>query len=54
MTATNEQLLALRQQIDNVDKKIQTLINERAGYAVEVAKIKKNQEDNPIFLPSRT
>ena len=49
MTATNEQLLALRQQIDNVDKKIQTLINERAGYAVEVAKIKKNQEDNPIF-----
>lgn len=39
----------LRQQIDALDKKIQQLLNERAGVAGEVAVAKKEQEDHPIF-----
>lgn len=46
---STDELLALRQKIDNVDEKLQALINERAGYAAEVARAKKNHEDNPIF-----
>ena len=46
---SNDELMGLRQKIDEVDEKIQRLINERAGYAVQVAKAKKTQEDNPIF-----
>lgn len=48
-TMSNDELIGLRQKIDEVDEKIQRLINERAGYAVQVAKAKKTQEDNPIF-----
>lgn len=39
----------LRSQIDDVDKQIQTLINERAKLAQEVAIVKKNHEDDPVF-----
>lgn len=45
----NVDLALLRQKIDDVDEKIQALINERASYAIQVAKTKQNQEDNPIF-----
>ena len=48
-TISQDELLSLRNKIDAVDEKIQTLINERASYAVQVAKAKKTQEDNPIF-----
>lgn len=48
-TMSNDELVGLRQKIDEVDEKIQRLINERAGYAMQVAKAKKTQEDNPIF-----
>ena len=47
-TAVN--LSELRDKIDNVDKQIQSLINERASYAIAVAKSKKDNEDNPIFF----
>lgn len=49
MSQTTPNLTELRDKIDNVDKQIQALINERARYAVAVAKAKKNNEDNPIF-----
>lgn len=48
-TTTKTDLLALRDKIDSVDKQIQALINERASYAVAVAKAKKDNEGNPIF-----
>ncbi len=48
-TPTDIDLTLLRQQIDAVDEKIQALINERASYAIQVAKAKQNQENNPIF-----
>jgi chorismate mutase/prephenate dehydratase len=32
-TMSNDELIGLRQKIDEVDEKIQRLINERAGYA---------------------
>ena len=46
---TSVNLSELRDKIDNVDKQIQSLINERASYAIAVAKSKKDNEDNPIF-----
>ncbi|MFW2177387.1 MULTISPECIES: prephenate dehydratase [unclassified Moraxella] len=46
---SSNDLLALRQKIDTVDEQIQKLINERAGYANQVAIAKKDSEDNPIF-----
>ncbi|ELA08654.1 bifunctional prephenate dehydratase/chorismate mutase [Moraxella macacae 0408225] len=48
-TLDTEQLLQLRQQIDSVDKQIQALINERAGFAKQVAALKQQHEQNPIF-----
>lgn len=38
-----------RTQIDAIDEKIQTLINERAKVAQQVAVAKKNHENHPIF-----
>ena len=40
---------SLRNQIDNIDEQIQTLINQRAKIAQEVANVKKNHENDPIF-----
>lgn len=48
-TQSPNDLTALRQKIDGVDEQIQRLINERAGYAADVARAKKDSEDNPIF-----
>ncbi|MGP1605064.1 MAG: prephenate dehydratase [Moraxella sp.] len=39
----------LRNQIDTIDEQIQTLINQRAKIAQEVANVKKNHENDPIF-----
>ncbi|WFF39629.1 prephenate dehydratase [Moraxella nasibovis] len=39
----------LRGRIDSIDEQIQTLINERASIAQEVAIAKKNHENHPIF-----
>ncbi len=39
----------LRDKIDRIDEQIQTLINERASIAQEVAITKKNHENDPIF-----
>ncbi|WP_230657697.1 prephenate dehydratase [Psychrobacter sp. I-STPA10] len=47
--ATPEFLNVLRQKIDGVDQQIQALLNERATLAQQVATVKKDNEDHPIF-----
>lgn len=44
-----EFLNVLRQKIDGVDQQIQALLNERATLAQQVATVKKDNEDHPIF-----
>jgi len=48
----NPALLALREQIDAVDRELLTLLNRRAGLALEVGEIKKH-EGSPVFRPER-
>ena len=48
----NTALLALREQIDAVDRELLTLLNRRAGLALEVGEIKKH-EGSPVFRPER-
>ncbi|MDP3086248.1 MAG: chorismate mutase, partial [Rubrivivax sp.] len=45
-------LLALRQQIDGVDRELLALLNRRAGLALEVGELKKG-EGSPVFRPER-
>ncbi len=42
----------LRQRIDNLDRQLVQLINERAKVVVEVGKL-KNRTDKPIYVPAR-
>ncbi len=50
LTETEAQNLnTLRQQIDNLDKQIHTLLNDRAKVAGKVAEVKKEHENDPIF-----
>lgn len=49
MTMNTDGIKALRSQIDAIDEQIQTLINSRANLAKEVALIKKDHADHPIF-----
>ncbi|OPH37224.1 prephenate dehydratase [Moraxella atlantae] len=44
-----QDLAELRQQIDAVDAQIQTLINHRARLAIDVASIKKQSDESPVF-----
>ena len=44
-------LLEHRQKIDNIDKKILNLLNERAKLAVEIGKIK--QSSSAVYVPDR-
>jgi chorismate mutase/prephenate dehydratase len=46
------ELLALRQQIDSVDRELLALLNRRAGLALEVGEIKK-REGSVVFRPER-
>jgi len=46
------ELLALREQIDAVDRELLALLNRRAGLALEVGEIKK-QEGSVVFRPER-
>jgi chorismate mutase / prephenate dehydratase len=46
------ELLALRQKIDAVDRELLALLNRRAGLALEVGEIKK-QEGSVVFRPER-
>jgi chorismate mutase/prephenate dehydratase len=48
----NPSLLALREQIDAVDRELLALLNRRAGLALEVGEIKKH-EGSPVFRPER-
>lgn len=54
MTAVNEQLKALRNQIDSIDEQILSLISERARCAQQVAEVKK-AEGGPLvyYRPER-
>lgn len=46
----NEQRLSeIRQQIDDIDQKLQELINQRANLAVEVGSIKKESDAKTVF-----
>ncbi|MBP6900873.1 MAG: prephenate dehydratase [Burkholderiaceae bacterium] len=46
------ELLALRQQIDTVDRELLALLNRRAGLALEVGELKK-KEGSVVFRPER-
>ena len=45
-------LLALRERIDHVDRELLALMNQRAGLALEVGELKK-QEGSVVFRPER-
>lgn len=45
-------LKALREQIDRIDRKLVTLLNERAGLVVEVGKVKR-ASGVPVYAPHR-
>lgn len=51
-TAAAPGLLALRQQIDSVDRDLLDLLNRRAGLALEVGELKK-REGSVVFRPER-
>ncbi len=46
------ELLALRDKIDALDRELLALLNRRAGLALEVGELKK-QEGSPVFRPER-
>ena len=50
--ATQPELLALRDQIDAIDRELLALINRRAGVAQHVGEIKK-KEGSVVFRPER-
>ena len=50
--ATQPELLALREQIDAIDRELLALINRRAGVAQHVGEIKK-KEGSVVFRPER-
>jgi len=50
--ASDDELLALRGQIDNVDRELLALLNRRAGLALAVGEIKK-REGSVVFRPER-
>ncbi len=47
--STEQKLQAIRQRIDALDKEVQTLINERASLAQEVARVKLEAGDDAVF-----
>jgi chorismate mutase/prephenate dehydratase len=51
-TATNPELLSLRERIDAVDRELLALLNKRAGLALAVGEIKKH-EGSVVFRPER-
>jgi chorismate mutase/prephenate dehydratase len=50
--STDESLEALRDQIDDTDRRLLELVNRRAGLARRVGELKKH-EDAPIYRPER-
>lgn len=49
-----QQLKVIREKIDAVDLKIKDLLNKRARYALEIARIKQEEsEDIPVYRPER-
>lgn len=49
LPVNTDEIKGYRTQIDAIDEKIQTLINERAKVAQQVVVAKKNHENHPIF-----
>jgi chorismate mutase / prephenate dehydratase len=52
MTEPAPELLALRAQIDALDRELLSLLNRRAGLAMQVGELKK-REGSPVFRPER-
>lgn len=51
---TTDNLLALREQIDKIDREVQQLVSERAKIAIEVGSMKrKMQQDDVFYRPER-
>jgi len=48
-----KKLLVLRDRIDTVDKQIQSLLNERAQIAIDVATVKRGLGDTAFYRPDR-
>lgn len=49
-----DRLTELRDQLDDIDQQIATLLQQRAAISVEVGKTKREQQDNPVyFRPER-
>ncbi|QLH43858.1 MAG: chorismate mutase [Coxiellaceae bacterium] len=53
MSASDQGLVNIREQIDAIDQQIQDLLNQRAACALEVARIKQNSTDKAIYRPER-
>lgn len=51
-SSDNENLESLRKKIDNVDRDLIGLINERARYVIEIGRF-KTKEDSPLYRPVR-
>jgi len=49
----NDPLSTVRQRIDDIDEKIQNLLDERATCAIEVARIKQAEGDTNFYRPER-
>ena len=47
--ADQKELDALRSKIDALDEKLQALLNERAGLAQDVARVKQSAGDEAVF-----
>ncbi len=47
-----EQIDQLRKKIDDVDEIMVRLLNERAGYAIDIGHIKRHL-DMPVYVPAR-
>ncbi|OAV12680.1 Chorismate mutase I [Moraxella catarrhalis] len=50
LPVNTDEIKGYRTQIDAIDEKIQTLINERAKVAQQVAVAKKNPKITPSFI----
>lgn len=52
MTSKKE-FQTIRDNIDNIDKEIQQLLNKRVGQAIDIAKLKKDLQETSFYKPDR-
>ena len=53
MPLSNNEFKQLREKIDAIDQQIQQLINLRVEHAVDIAKIKKQEENAEFYKPEQ-